>query len=304
MRTPYQLVTTPQGTPYVTADAQGFNQLVLQNMHVFTSTLGYETHTVQYNEQTQTWGFDIETLANHAKRFINAGIKQAHLTKQARPADIDKLDAQAVNIRNGIVVPDALQNPSTRYIVFNNGTLDTNKQTLVPTDLKNYAMNSVNANYDPRLATDAETLQTLLPQFYAVMTPEQVNDVLRFIGYLVSSRKTDERLTLTMPADMWVDAIMQDLLNQILCDYDYIEIAHQQAPRRYNRAVYQVTVGDKFIYTTERPQKPFSSRLGDGGITVQLSPKNASDGTLLAVRALSDHERSVVVNTAIKFYNN
>lgn len=302
MRTPYQLATTPQGTPYVTADAQGFNQLVLQNMHVFASTLGHETHTVQYNDQTQTWGLDIETLANHAKRFINAGIKQAHLTKQARPADVDKLVAQAVNIRNGVITPDALQNPSTRYIVFNNGTLDTNKQTLVPTDLKNYAMNSVNANYDPRLATDTETLQTLLPQFYAVMTLEQVTDVLRFIGYLVSSRKTDEQLTLTVPADMWLDAIMQDLLNQILCDYDYIEIAHQQAPRRANRAVYQLAIGDKFIYTTERPQKPIGSRLGDGGITVSLSPKNASDGTLLAVRALSDHERSVVVNTAITLY--
>lgn len=304
MRTPYQLATTPQGTPYVTADAQGFNQLVLQNMHVFASTLGHETHTVQYNDRTQTWGLDIETLANHAKRFINAGIKQAHLTKQARPADIDKLVAQAVNIRNGVITPDALQNPSTRYIVFNNGTLDTNKQTLVSTDLKNYAMNSVNVNYDPRLATDTETLQILLPQFYAIMTPEQVTDVLRFIGYLVSSRKTDERLTLTVPADMWLDAIMQDLLNQILCDYDYIEIAHQQAPRRYNRAVYQVSVGDKFIYTTERPQKPFSARLGDGGITVSLSPKNASDGTLLAVRALSDHELDIVTNTTIKFYNN
>ena len=304
MRTPYQLATTPQGTPYVTADAQGFNQLVLQNMHVFASTLGHETHTVQYNDQTQTWGFDIETLANHARRFINAGIKQAHLTKQARPADIAKLVAQAVNIRNGVITPDALQNPSTRYIVFNNGTLDTNKQTLVPTDLKNYAMNSVNANYDLQLATDTETLQALLPQFYAIMTPEQVTDVLRFIGYLVSSRKTDERLTLTMPADMWLDAIMQDLLNQILCDYDYIEIAHQQAPRRFNRAVYQVSVGDKFIYTTERPQKPFSARLGDGGITVQLSPKSASDSTLLAVRALSDHELDIVVNATIKFYNN
>lgn len=302
MRTPYQLATTPQGEPYVTADAQGFNQLVLQNMHVFASSLGHETHTVQYNDQTQTWGFDIETLANHARRFINAGIKQAHLTKQARPADIDKLVAQAVNIRNGVITPDALQNPSTRYIVFNNGTLDTNKQTLVSTDLKNYAMNSVNVNYDPRLATDTETLQILLPQFYAIMTPEQVTDVLRFIGYLVSSRKTDERLTLTVPADMWVDAIMQDLLNQILCDYDYIEIAHQQAPRRYNRAVYQLAIGDKFIYTTERPQKPFSSRLGDGGITVSLSPKNASDSTLLTVRALSDHERDVVVNTAIALY--
>lgn len=302
MRTPYQLATTPQGEPYVTADAQGFNQLVLQNMHVFASTLGHETHTVQYNDQTQTWGLDIETLANHARRFINAGIKQAHLTKQARPADIDKLVAQAVNIRNGVITPDALQNPSTRYIVFNNGTLDTNKQTLVSTDLKNYAMNSVNVNYDPRLATDTETLQILLPQFYAIMTPEQVTDVLRFIGYLVSSRKTDERLTLTVPADMWLDAIMQDLLNQILDDYDYIEIAHQQAPRRYNRVVYQVSVGDKFIYTTERPQKPFGSRLGDGGITVQLSPKDASDGTLLAVRALSDHELDIVTNTAIALY--
>lgn len=302
MRTPYQLATTPQGEPYVTADAQGFNQLVLQNMHVFASTLGHETHTVQYNEQTQTWGLDIETLANHAKRFIDAGIKQAHLTKQARPADIDKLVAQAVNIRNGVITPDALQNPSTRYIVFNNGTLDTNKQTLVPTDLKNYAMNSVNANYDPRLATDAETLQTLLPQFYAIMTPEQMENVLRFIGYLVASRKTDERLTLTVPADMWVDAIVQDLLNQILCDYDYIEIAHQQAPRRYNRAVYQVSVGDKFIYTTERPQKSISARSSDSSIIVSLSPKNASDGTLLAVRALSDHERNVVVNTAVALY--
>lgn len=302
MRTPYQLATTPQGELYVTADAQGFNQLVLQDMHVFASTLGHETPTVQYNDQTQTWGLDIETLANHAKRFINTGIKQAHLTKQARPADIDKLVAQAVNIRNGVITPDALQNPSTRYIVFSNGTLDTNKQTLVPTDLKNYAMNSVNVNYDPRLATDTETLQALIPQFYAIMTPEQVTDMLRFIGYLVSSRKTDERLTLTVPADMWLDAIMQDLLNQILGDYDYIEIAHQQAPRRYNRAVYQVSVGDKFIYTTERPQKPFSARLGDGGITVQLSPKNASDGTLLAVRPLSDHELDIVANTAIALY--
>lgn len=302
MRTPYQLATTPQGTAYVTADAQAFNQLVLQDMHVFASNLGYNTHTVQYNHRTQTWGLDIETLANHAKRFINAGIKQAHLTKQARPADIDKLVAQAVNIRNGVITPDALQNPSTRYVVFNNGTLDTNKQTLVPTDLKNYTMNSVNVNYDPRLATDAETLQTLLPQFYAVMTPEQVTDVLRFIGYLVSSRKTDERLTLTMPADMWLDAIMQDLLNQILGDYDYIEIAHQQAPRRYNRAVYQVSVGDKFIYTAERPQKPFSARLGDGGITVSLSPKNASDSTLLTVRALSDHELDIVANATIALY--
>lgn len=302
MRTPYQLATTPQGTPYVTADAQGFNQLVLQNMHVFASTLGHETHTVQYNDQTQTWGLDIETLANHAKRFINAGIKQAHLTKQARPADIDTLVAQAVNIRNGVITPDALVTPSTRYVVFANGTLDTNTGRLIETNIKNYAMNSVNANYDLRLATDTETLQTLLPQFYAIMTPEQVTDVLRFIGYLVSSRKTDERLTLTMPADMWLDAIMQDLLNQILCDYDYIEIAHQQAPRRYNRAVYQLAIGDKFIYTTERPQKPFSARLGDGGITVQLSPENASDGTLLAVRPLSDHELDIVANTTVALY--
>lgn len=302
MRTPYQLATTPQGTAYVTADAQAFNQLVLQDMHVFASNLGYNTHTVQYNHRTQTWGFDIETLANHVKRSINAGIKQAHLTKQARPADIDKLVAQAVNIRNGIVVPDALVTPSTRYVVFANGTLDTNTGNLIETNIKNYAMNSVSVKYDPALATDTETLRQLLPQFYAIMTPEQVNDVLRFIGYLVSSRKTDEQLTLTLPSDMWLDAIMQDLLNQILCDYDYIEIAHQQAPRRYNRAVYQVSVGDKFIYTTERPQKPIGSRLGDRGITVQLSPKNASDSMLLTVRALSDHERDVVVNTAIALY--
>ena len=302
MQTPYQLATTAQGKSYVTADAQAFNQLVLQNMHVFASSSGYETHTVQYNHLTQTWGFDIETLANHAKRFINAGIKRAHLTKQASPADIDKLVAQAVNIRNGIVVPDALVTPSTRYVVFTNGTLDTNTGNLIETNIKNYAMNSVNANYDPRLATDAETLQILLPQFYAIMTPEQVTDVLRFIGYLVSSRKTDERLTLTVPADMWLDAIMQDLLNQILDDYDYIEIAHQQAPRRYNRAVYQLAIGDKFIYTTERPQKPFSARLGDGGITVQLSPKNASDSKLLAVRPLSDHELDIVANATIALY--
>lgn len=302
MRTPYQLATTPQGTAYVTADAQAFNQLVLQDMHVFASNLGYNTHTVQYNHRTQTWGFDIETLANHAKRFINAGIKQAHLTKQTRPADIDKLVAQAVNIRNGIVVPDALVTPSTRYVVFANGTLDTNTGNLIETNIKNYAMNSVSVKYDPALATDTETLHQLLPQFYAIMTPEQVSDVLRFIGYLVSSRKTDERLTLTMPADMWLDAIMQDLLNQILCDYDYIEIAHQQAPRRYNRAVYQLAIGDKFIYTTERPQKPFSARSSDSSIIVSLSRENVSDGKQWAVRPLSDHERDVVMNTAIALY--
>ena len=38
------------------------------------------------------------------------------------------------------------------------------------------------------------------------------------------------------------------------------------------------------------------------GITVQLSPENASDGTLLAVRALSDHELDIVTNTAIALY--
>lgn len=302
MRTPYQLATTPQGTAYVTADAQAFNQLVLQDMHVFASNLGYNTHTVQYNHHTQTWGFDIETLANHAKRFINAGIKQAHLTKQTRPADIDKLVAQAVNISNGIVVPDALVTPSTRYVVFANGTLDTNTGNLIETNIKNYAMNSVSVKYDPALATDTETLRQLLPQFYAIMTPEQVNDVLRFIGYLVSSRKTDEQLTLTLPSDMWLDAIVQDLLNQILRDYDYIEIAHRQAPRRANRAVYQLAIGDKFIYTRERPQKPFSAHLGDGGITVSLSHENSSDGKLLAVRPLSDHELDIVVNTAIALY--
>lgn len=302
MQTPYQLATTAQGKSYVTADAQAFNQVVLQDMHVFASSLGYDTHTVQYNHRTQTWEFDIETLANHAKRFINAGIKRAHLTKQASLADIDKLVAQAVNIRNGIVVPDALITPSTRYVVFTNGTLDTNTGNLIETNMKNYAMNSVTVKYDPALATDHDTLRQLLPQFYAIMSPEHVENVLRFIGYLVSSRKTDEPAVLVTPADMWLDAIVQDLLNQILLDYDYIEIAHQQAPRRYNRAVYQLAIGDKFIYTRERPQKPFNSRLGDGGITVSLSHENASDGKRWAMRPLSDHELDIVVNTAIALY--
>lgn len=302
MPTPYQLATTAQGKSYVTADAQAFNQLVLQDMHVFASSLGHETHTVQYNHLTQTWGFDIETLANHAKRFINAGIKRAHLTKQASPADIDKLVAQAVNIRNGVITPDALQNPSTRYVVFTNGTLDTNTGNLIETNMKNYAMNSVTVKYDPALATDHDTLRQLLPQFYAIMSPEHVENVLRFIGYLVSSRKTDEQLTLTVPSDMWLDAIMQDLLSQILLDYDYIEITNQQAPRRFNRAVYQLATGDKFTYTSKRPQKPFSARSSDSSIIVSLNSENASDGKLLAVRPLSDHELDTVANTAIALY--